>query len=708
MAMTINTNVPSLNAQRNLSRSQDMLQSSLQRLSSGLRINSAKDDAAGLAISTRMSAQTRGLNQAARNANDGISMAQTAEGALQENTKILQRIRELAIQSANDSNSAMDREALNNEAQSLLAEAQRIAVSTEFNGKKLIDGSLTGSQFHVGAYANQTISVNVGNSQISNLGSYQVTSGLTNVTAAKLEAGDLLINGHDVGVSVDGSAESKTTAINAVSDLTGVSATASTELASANALARNQTLQAGDLVINGVNIGAIAGSNNVVIQGENIANAINNVANQTGVQAVHSQSTGALTLTSSTGKNIDITSLNGNAGYSRLENATGLEVSASTEQAQSTYTLANGSAAVNTLLFENDAAAVDDTVVVGGVTFTFAVAADLDNNVVAHGASAADSAAGLRAGIAARIADGTLKNITETGTGANVVITSTAATATTDHTDITATLATGANATLTATTSEGGLAAGNTLQVGGVTYEFVLNADEVTSGNAAVVLGADNNAIAANLEAAIDAQYTAGNTNIQASVSGAVVTLTSDLKGTHGNSTVDGTETVTGATADSLVENLAGGTGPAADGTGTALTGYGEITLNSGSSFLITGNAPGKAGLENAAVSLSSVNQVDLRNVEGANEAISLLDGAMTQITNMRGDLGAIQNRFASTIANLESTSENISAANARIMDADFASETANMTKAQILQQAGTAMLAQANNLPQNVLSLLQ
>jgi flagellin len=706
--MTINTNVPSLNAQRNLSKTQGALQNSLQRLSSGLRINSAKDDAAGLAISNRMSSQVRGLNQAARNANDGISMAQTAEGALQENTNILQRIRELSIQSANDSNSAMDRQALNNEVQSLLSEVQRIAVSTEFNGKKLIDGTLTGAQFHVGAYANQTITVNVGNAQISNLGSYQVSTGLTSVTGQALAAGDLLINGHDVGVSVDSSAESKATAINGISDLTGVSATASTELASANALVRNQTLQAGDLVINGVNIGAVAGSNNVVTQGENLATAINAVANQTGVQAVHNQSTGALTLTSSTGKNIEITSTNGDVGYSRLENATGLEVSASTEQAQSTFTLANGSAAINTLTFSNAQAAVNDTVIVGGVTFTFADAADLDNNIVARGANQADSAAGLRAGIAARIADGTLKNITETGSGAEVVITSTAATATTDHTDITATLATPANASVAATNPEGGLAAGNTLLVGGVTYEFVLNADDVTSGNVAVVLGADDNAIAANLEAAIDAQYAAGNTNIQASVSDVAVTLTSDLKGTPGNSTVDGTLDVTGATGGSLTEDLNGGTGTAADGTGTALTGYGEITLNSGSSFLITGDAPGKAGLENATVSLSSINQIDISTAEGANEAISLLDGAMTQITNMRGELGAVQNRFDSTIANLESTSENISAANSRILDADFAVETANLTKAQILQQAGTAMLAQANQLPQAVLSLLQ
>ncbi len=708
MAITINTNIASLNTQRMLGKTQGALNKSLQRLSSGLRINSAKDDAAGLAISSRMGAEIRGLNQAARNANDGISMAQTAEGALQETSNILQRIRELAIQSANDSNSAMDRAALDDEVQNLLAEAQRISVSTEFNGKKLIDGSLTGAQFHVGAYANQTILMNVGNAQNSNLGSYQVTSGLTNVTDVALTAGNLLINGTDVGASTSGSAESKATAINGISEMTGVKATASTELSSTNTLLRNQAMQAGDLLINGVNIGAVAGSNTIVTQGQNIANAINALSNQTGVQAVHNQSTGSLTLTSSTGKNIEITSTNSDVGYSRLENATGIEVSASTEQAQSTYTLANGSAAVNTITLANAAAAVDDTVVVGGQTFTFAVAADLDNNIVAHGADAAASATGLRAGIAARIADGTLKNIALSTTGANAIITSTAATNDTTHTDATANFATGANVTIGATNAAGGLSAGNTLLVAGITYEFVLSSGDVTTGNSAVVLGADNATIATNLNAAINAQYLASNTNIQSSVAGAVVTVTSDLLGSPGDSTVDGTPNDTGSTANSLVEDLAGGTGTAANGAGTDLNGLGILELNSASSFLITGTNPGKAGLATAAVSQNSINNVDISTDDGANEAIDLLDGALSQIASIRGNLGAVQNRFESTIANLQSTSENISAARARIIDADFAVETAALSKAQIMQQAGIAMLAQANQLPQAVLGLLQ
>lgn len=170
MALTVNTNVAALNAQRNLAKSQGDLATAMERLSSGLRINSAKDDAAGLAISDRMTAQIRGLNQAARNANDGISLAQTAEGALQESTNILQRIRELAVQAANDTNSASDRASLQAEVDQLLAEMDRIATSTQFNGTTLLDGTMTGATFQVGANSGQTITFAIGDARPATLG----------------------------------------------------------------------------------------------------------------------------------------------------------------------------------------------------------------------------------------------------------------------------------------------------------------------------------------------------------------------------------------------------------------------------------------------------------------------------------------------------------------------------------------------------------
>src|SRR6185312_10135923 len=171
MAAIINTNVISMNAQRNLNGSQNALATTLQRLSSGLRINGAKDDAAGLAISERMTSQIRGFNQATRNANDGISMSQTAEGALGEIGNNLQRIRELAVQSRNASNSVSDRQALNNEVQQVKSEIDRVASSTSFNGTKLIDGSFTNQSFQVGANVGETISItSMVNAKTSSLG----------------------------------------------------------------------------------------------------------------------------------------------------------------------------------------------------------------------------------------------------------------------------------------------------------------------------------------------------------------------------------------------------------------------------------------------------------------------------------------------------------------------------------------------------------
>ena len=177
MALTINTNIAALNAQRNLGRTQGMLNKSLQRLSSGLRINSAKDDAAGLAISNRMTSQIRGLNQAARNANDGISLAQTAEGAMQESTNILQRIRELAVQSANATNSGADRSALDAEVQQLKSELDRIADTTTFNGRNLLDGSFTEQSFHVGSEANETIAFTIGGARTNQIGQLAQATG---------------------------------------------------------------------------------------------------------------------------------------------------------------------------------------------------------------------------------------------------------------------------------------------------------------------------------------------------------------------------------------------------------------------------------------------------------------------------------------------------------------------------------------------------
>ncbi|CAN0595929.1 unnamed protein product, partial [Ectocarpus sp. 12 AP-2014] len=204
MPQIINTNIASLNAQRNLNASQTDANTALQRLSSGLRINSAKDDAAGLAISERFQSQITGLNMAQRNANDGISLAQTAEGALDEITANLQRIRELAVQSANGSNSNSDREALNQEVQQRVAEINRIAGQTSFNGLRVLDGSLPTQTFQVGANTGETIQVNGLDARGSQLGSViGDTSGILNADVSGLTVAERFENGETVDFTVD-------------------------------------------------------------------------------------------------------------------------------------------------------------------------------------------------------------------------------------------------------------------------------------------------------------------------------------------------------------------------------------------------------------------------------------------------------------------------------------------------------------------------
>jgi flagellin len=614
MPQVINTNVSSLTAQRNLTTSQGQLATALQRLSSGLRINSAKDDAAGLAISERFTTQIRGLNQAVRNANDGISLAQTAEGALGETGNALQRIRELAIQSANSTNSASDRTALNAEAAQLLAEIQRNGLTTQFNGQNILDGTFSSAQFQVGANANQTISFGIQGATTNLLGAYQATSAV--VTSSAFDGAGFTVNGVEVGVSAAtsaagvtaDSATAKATAINSKTAQTGVSATAASSVQGLAPTARS-SLANGALAINGVAIGAIARDASAVTQGRNAATAINAVTNQTGVTAVADASTGALSLTTSDGRNIALTSTAGNAaGATAIFNATGLDVSVGANPT-------------------------------GNDTFT------------------------LQVGGAFRSGN-------------------------------------------TAVATE--LEEGDFFVLDGLTYEFTSDAT-VTSGNVAVTVAdaATAATVAAALNTAINAQYTAGNTSVNSTVATDTLTLVNRKLGANGTLAAYSEAGVTGGGGvGALVQGAETPGVNAADGTG--ITTRGTITLSSAANFTLGGADLAFAGLAAAAPALTRLDTVNISTVAGANAAIAVLDGALSQVTSIRADLGAVQNRFSSTVANLTTTSENLSAARSRILDADFAAETASLTRAQILQQAGTAILAQANAIPQNVLSLLR
>lgn len=624
MPSIINTNLNSLTVQNNLNRSQSSLQTSLTRLSSGLRINGASDDAAGLSISDRMSSQIRGFNQAARNANDAISLAQTAEGSLNAIGNNLQRIRELALQSANSTNSASDRKALNLEAQQLLSEIQRVATTTQFNGLNLLDGSFSAAQFQVGANANQTISISVSGATTSTLGSFggqgaAMTTATGVAAAAWTDVSTIAINGTTIGASVAttapgftaGSAAAKAAAINAKTALTGVSATATTSLTGAGTQI-GSTLASGALTINGVAVGPIAAASTAVGQGANAAAAINAISNQTGVTATYSTTSGALTLTSSEGRDINIgTSAGTAAAAAQILNATGL-----TATSGAGYVAATAGADSFTVDAANAAA-------VTGTEFSF-------NGVTFH--------------------------LDDDGAAVN-------------------------------------------------------GWDAVNNRYVIAVDGANAGALAANIRDGLTAAKADSNTSaalasLTVGGAGAVVSITDTRVGTSATS---GRNTaVAAAIASGGV--TAGGTDGTIGANTYAITG-GRLTLNSPENFTLTeigSTALADAGLGSYQPNLTTLATVDISTVEGSNAAISILDSAIAQVNTQRASLGASQNRFTATIENLATSAQNLSAARSRIQDADFASETANLSRGQVLQQAGVAILSQANSLPQQVLQLLR
>lgn len=626
MASIINTNLNSLTVQNNLTRSQSSLQTSLTRLSSGLRINGASDDAAGLSISDRMTSQVRGFNQAARNANDAISLAQTAEGSLGAIGNNLQRIRELALQSANSTNSASDRKALNQEAQQLLSEIQRVATTTQFNGLNLLDGSFSAAQFQVGANANQTISVSVAGATTTALGSFggkasaAVNASTPGLAAAQWDASNTIsINGVSIGASVAspgitaGSAAAKATAINAKTALTGVSATANTSITGAAPVA-GQSLASGDLIINGVQVGPIAAATTAVGQGANAAAAINNLSNQTGVTATYNTTSGALTLTAADGRDIKLEAGNGAdaAAVARIGNATGLSA-----------TSGAGSVAATA----------------GTDTFTV---------------DAADAAAA--------------NNTTFSVNGVNFILASggSAGTASWDATNSRFQINLGAAASPTAIATA-------------ITNGFGVAKADSHGGNLASVS-------VSNVADAVSVQDTRRGTSANV---GRNLTVAAGLA--SGGVTAGGANGTLGANGAS---SITGGT----------------LTLSSSENFTLIGSGTGltSSGLTTYQPSQTALSTVDISTVDGSNAAISVLDAAIAQVDTQRASLGAAQNRFSATIDNLSTSAQNLTAARSRILDADFASETANLSRGQVLQQAGVAILSQANSLPQQVLSLLR
>lgn len=551
MPQIINTNISSINAQRNLNRSQGALQTSLQRLSSGLRINSAKDDAAGLAISNRFQTQVRGLNVAIRNANDGISFAQTTESALDEISTALQRMRDLAVQSANDTNSASDRISLQAEVSQLVQEIDRIASTTTFNNRPVLDGSSDKVSFQIGANANQTVSVKGVDARSSSLGQQ---AGIVQSTSDRVG----FLDTDDIGTQ--GVQESGASALlSAITDFT-------VRLDSVDA---NDTVNIADAAYGGnistANTSALTDrtdSDYGTGLAKAIAKRINDIRSdgEATLQGVY-----ATAKTTFRGSDVDANDYSGDVDAT--ENSTKI----------GSGELSNGDLIIN---------GVD----IGPVIFQ---ASDSDGALTKAINSKSDVT-----GVTAKV-DRNGELVLTADDGRDIIISTASATV------------------------------NNDLFGGG---------DEL-----------DTNRFDANF---------------------------ADLRIT-GRVTVTGTDTI----------NFSG---------------------NNSDELQMDANGLAADGSEDNVQAIGTIAAADITTVDGSNRLITSVDSALDQINSIRGQLGAIQNRFESTVRNLSSISEALSAANSRILDADFAQETANLSKNQVLQQAGISVLAQANALPQQVLSLLQ
>ncbi len=753
MSLSVNTNVMSLNAQRNLGQSQSALTKSMQRLSSGLRINSAKDDAAGLSISDRMTSQIRGLNQAARNANDGISLAQTAEGALQESTNILQRMRELAVQSANDTNSASDRTSLQAEVNQLKQEMTRIADTTEFNGKKLLDGSMTSAQFQVGANANQTISIGIQSAEALALGNNSLTSTNADGIEAATGAGAASIASGGAGQAAVGPASAAPTVNGVIAETLTVKDASGTTIGTVNIpLNGNLDTAAGSLdAIAGV---TAVGTNSITISGLRLSdNMTDGVTHSFGGTLTCGRANAPQTINLATfftsGVDYDT-----NSG---LVNSTGLLKLAGALTFWSdtpSVDVGNNTITISTIYADDYKVGLRGQADTGGGNYfagNVSASSPITTVPVTHAGEAGVTSDSLISGsINISLAGGlTMTSTITNGTG----LFSDAAVDDTTHLVATTksglAVTTGGNnvtaQTLTIVGPDGSASVSVGVDNNAAVIAGLVNAQSATTGVTAEAqttatlsdLAADGTVgftLQSSNSTAIGISATVSSTNLsslaqaindQAGNTGITATLSDDLKRitlsqavgydikignyTHSSGLSTATLTVYGHEGAGVI--LAGNPGSTTDSTVVG----GEVIFSGTDAFNVTSSVTAATGslFNNTTIgatntsTLSSIDSVDITTVEGSAGAIKVIDGALGQIDGMRGNLGAVQNRFESTIANLSNVAENLSAARSRIMDADIAQETSAMTKNNILQQAGVSILAQANQAPQLALSLL-
>lgn len=666
MANVINTNISSLNAQRNLSTSQSSLATSLQRLSTGLRINSAKDDAAGQAISTRMTAQINGMQQASRNANDGISMSQTAEGAMGSINDILLRMRDLSVQSSNGTNGTAERATIQNEVDQLYQEIDRISGSTDFNGLKLLDGSAKNNSFQVGANAGQTISfgINEVSTKSMSLNSGSALGDLNGgrITAGAATTGDLVLNGKEVTFAGEDSIKGFKDAINASSGTTGVTATAYNSVSGAKGATGVTTgLQ---ITVDGVD--GTPGTAVTIDSSSSMSDLVDKINKQVGGITASIGKDGGLSLTNDTGAKITVGGTVEGSGL-KAEASEGFLALTSGDGKAITVSSNTSSAALNK--FGLNASNGPGTV----------TAASANSGSVADTA-AANTALNTAMGLGGLDNTDTVKiNGVAVGTsGASAGEKAAAINAIKGQTGVTASASTTAYLSMD-------FSANGALSINGASINVA--ADDDT----AAVVKKINDAGISGISASTDA--TTGKLKLT-SESGSDIVLGAD------------SALVTGVSSDAK----AAGTAIAANQV-MAVRGELKLTGENGAAVRIEGETASvaKLGLVAQGGSDATVGgKLDVTTQANAQSAIARIDKAISYVAEQRATMGAVQNRLSTTISNLATSTENTSSARSRIQDTDFATETANMTRGQILQQAGTAMLAQANSLPNGVLSLLR
>jgi flagellin len=714
----INTNISALAAQGSLSNVTKKQQTAMERLSTGLRINSAADDAAGLAISNRMTSQIRGYAVAIRNSNDGISMAQTTEGALGNIGDMLQRMRELAVQSANGSNSAENRQAIQAEVSQLKDQINNIAKQTNFNDIKLLDGSAGNIVLQTGVNQNETMKMKFDSAQTKDLG-LNAPSSLTSVggiSAAALAEGDLIINGVTIApttakydtlssASNDSSSISKATAINLLSDKTGVvaSVNANTVYGYTSVMATTATSTTGTVTINGVTTSSfslgLAGSTSVSRQAT--VNAINQISAQTGVTAIdNGDDYHGVSLVAADGRNIIV----GTYGGSMTAELTGLAASGTYV---GTYSLQSTNGNPITI-----SSKVGGTLANSGL-----IAGTYDSNT-------ATSVTRARAGSvsAFQALTGDTLQINGITVGAAVATDDLATYSTTAGTKVSSAIATAAAINkVTALTGVTAKANANVLvgsSFSAVAADTSASPGAITLNGVTISVAFNANLTRQNLVDVINLKQ--GQTGVVASDNGSGLTLVAADGRTISISASNGGSAATAASLGlgSLIANGVSGAYTATSASASAPIAYvSTVTLASSNPFLINSASSGNSRLESLGFTSGvfggspnslSVDKLDVSTASGSMTAIASIDAAIKQISMQQAKAGAYQNRLDSVVNNLTESNQNMSASRSRILDTDYANETTNLAKSQIISQAATAMLAQANQSGQSVLALLK